>query len=43
MHGMKDTEWTGKEARYLKRRVLEAIWIKKTSRNLNLDCGLASN
>ena len=38
-------DWEGakileSEPHYLKRRVVEAIWIKKTSKNLNLDCGL---
>ena len=31
------------EPHYPKRRVLEIIWIKKTSRNSNLDCGLVLN
>ena len=29
------------EPRYLRRRVLEAIWIKNTLRVCNLDCGMA--
>ena len=41
-------DWEGakileSEPHYLKRRVLESIWIKKTSRNSNLDCGLVLN
>ena len=41
-------DWEGakileSEPHYLKRRVLEAIWIKKTNRNSNLDCGLVLN
>ena len=43
---MKD--WEGaeileSEPHYLKRRVLEAILIKKTNKNSNLDCGLVLN
>ena len=29
-----------REPHFMKRRVLEAIWIQKTSLNSNLDCGL---
>ena len=41
-------DWEGakileSEPLYLKRRILEAIWVKKTSRNSNLDCGLVLN
>ena len=44
-HGV---DWEGakileSEPHYLKRRVLEAISIKKTSRSLNLDCGFVLN
>ena len=31
------------EPHHLKKRVLEATWIKETSRNWNLDCGLVLN
>ena len=41
-------DWEGAKSleykpNYWKRRVLEAIWIKKTSINSNLDCGLTLN
>ena len=29
------------EPRYLRRRLLEAIWIKNTPQLCNLDCGMA--
>ena len=31
------------EHNYWKRRTLEAIWIKKTKKNSNLDCGMMLN
>ena len=41
-------DWEGakiieQEQHYMKRRVLEAIWIHKTKSNSNLDCGLSLN
>ena len=39
----KATEILEIEPHYWKRRVLEAIWIQKTPRNCNLDCGLTLN
>ena len=40
-------DWEGtkileSEPYYLKRRILEAIWIRKISRNSNLGCGFAT-